>query len=241
MLHLLPVPQTTRLHRHRRHQRHGRLNRVELSAPSGFGLSRAYVGIRQGHPGDVVRIEQAKAEGHLAQRRLGRGVRLDGGIPGVLQPALDTVEEGLEQVLDGGRKPRTVAAAQMAVTAARLELAAAGEGAEAIAEQLVDITSNVQRLTRRHRDAALAVLSDEAGPLLIHQANTGGRDAFIMASKGLRWLEAAGASSPLIAAELRSSWHDAPEVRTSKLPAPDLDSALEALLADPRAPLADLV
>jgi hypothetical protein len=103
---------------------------------------------------------------------------------------------------------------------------------------LSDARTAVRRLEQRHREAALAVLSDETAPLLIARA-TEARTEFVAASRGLRWLERAGvAPTSLIAAELKWSWQNLPQSWTAGEQAgPDLDAALARLLGDPRAPV----
>jgi hypothetical protein len=106
---------------------------------------------------------------------------------------------------------------------------------------LSDVGYQVRRLEKRHREAALAVLRDETAPLFVARA-TEARQEFVMASKGLQWLERAGAApSSLIATELRWSWHHSPEVwQAGGQSGADLDAALKALLRDAAAPMPDL-
>jgi hypothetical protein len=94
----------------------------------------------------------------------------------------------------------------------------------------------VRKLEKQHRSAALAVLSDETAPLFVARA-TEARTEFVAASRGLRWLERAGAApNSLIAAELRWSWSNLPQSWTAgEQSGPDLDAVLAALLADPDA------
>jgi hypothetical protein len=83
--------------------------------------------------------------------------------------------------------------------------------------------------------AALTVLADEVAPLFVSRATTA-RTEFVMASKGLQWLERSGvAPTSLIAEELRWSWGNLPSGWTSGEAGPDLDGALGRLLGDPRA------
>jgi hypothetical protein len=79
-------------------------------------------------------------------------------------------ETAVERCFDTAsvRKPsRGVAAEMAAVEAARSGLELATTAANTLADMLSDVGYQLRRLEKRHREAALAVLSDECSPLLL--------------------------------------------------------------------------
>jgi hypothetical protein len=201
----------------------------------------------------AVAAELAKAQAELfrmeagadaARERLAEArVALDSAEEGLLIARNRIGESAVERCFDTAavRKPSRGVAAEMAgLEEARIRLEAAAGANQSIADMLSDAGVLVRKLEQRHREAGLAVLSDECAPLFIARASTA-RTEFIAASKGLQWLERAGAApNTLIGAELRWSWHHSPEVwNAGSQSGPDLDTALKALLRDPRAPVGE--
>jgi hypothetical protein len=187
------------------------------------------------------RAEEAKLETAAVNARdqlATARIKLDAAEEALPAARAQIAEQNVLALLSGKTKPsRGVAAEESALEAARNGMELATTAVDTIADMLGEVRYQLPRLEKRHREAALAVLADEVAPLFIARANTA-RTEFISASKGLQWLEHAGAApSTLIASELKWSWHHSPEVWQAKgnQLGPDLDGALKALLADPRA------
>jgi hypothetical protein len=184
-----------------------------------------------------------EAASDAARDRLGDArLNLDGAEEALSIARNRLAETAVERCFDTAavRKPsRGIAAEMAAVEAARSGLELATTASDTIADMLSDVGYQVRRLEKRHREAALAVLANEYGPLFVARA-TEARTEFIMASKGLQWLETAGTPlSSLIASELKWSWHNLPQSwTTGSQPGLDLDAALAELLADPHASVA---